>query len=90
MAEKVEYLRTTHHKLYLDLVTRRRLLNNGDFVEIFPEAKYKADLWTDCLDESGLPKLNPKKFWTYVNESKAIKRLEKEKRKAEIQQKKKF
>ena len=57
---------------------------------VFPEAKYKADLWDKCIDEKGAPKKNPKEFWTYVNAKKAVKRIEKEQRKAKEAQKKKF
>lgn len=66
------------------------MLDNGEYIEIFPEAKYKVDLWKDTLDQEGQPRLDKKKFWEYVNKSKANKREEKLKRKAKEAQQKKF
>ncbi len=62
---------------------RLRILTNSEFISIFPEAGYKVDLWNDTIDQNGQPKLNPKKYWEYVNNWKAKKRQEKLKRKAE-------
>jgi len=42
----------------------------------------KAELWHQCIDESGKPKKNPRVFWEYVNEQKKNKRALKEQEKA--------
>jgi len=88
--ERAEATRKIHYKVWLELVRRRRIITNNEFKVIFPEAGYKIDLWNDTLDQNGQPKLNPKKFWTYVNEWKAKKREKKLKNKAEEAAKKKF
>jgi N-acyl-D-aspartate/D-glutamate deacylase len=88
--ERAEATRKIHYKVWLELVRRRRQLTANEFKQIFPEAGYKLDLWNETLDQNGQPRLNPKKFWTYVNEWKAKKREKKLKNKAEEAAKKKF
>ena len=88
--ERIENSRKIHYKLWLECVRRRRVLTNAEFCGIFPEAAYKADLWSDTIDQTGAPKLNQKKYWEYVNKWKANKRQEKLKRKADEAKKKKI
>jgi hypothetical protein len=57
-AERAENTRKIHFKVWLNLVRRLRILTNSEFVAIFPEAAYKADLWIDTIDQDGKPKLN--------------------------------
>jgi len=76
--------------VWLELVRRRRQITTNEFKTIFPEAGYKIDLWNECVDQNGDPKLNPKKFWEYVNNWKKNKREGKARRKAEEAAKKKF
>ena len=88
--ERAEATRQIHYKVWLELVRRRRLISTNEFKAIFPEAGYKIDLWNECIDQHGDPKLNPKRFWDYVNNWKKNKREKKAKRKAEEAAKKKF
>ena len=88
--ERAEHSRKIHYKVWLECVRRRRVLTNAEFIGIFPEAAYKADLWNETIDQTGEPKLNQKKFWEYVNKWKANKRQEKLKRKAAEAKKKKI
>lgn len=75
--ERNEFLRPIHFKAWTDLVAKRKILTKAQFVKIFPDAAYKAELWDNCIDETGRPKNNPAKFWTYVNEKKKNKREKK-------------
>ena len=88
--ERAEATRQIHYKVWLELVRRRRQITTNEFKAIFPEAGYKIDLWNECVDQNGDPKLNPKKFWEYVNNWKKNKREGKARRKAEEAAKKKF
>lgn len=88
--DRIEHTRKVHYKVWLECVRRLRVLTNAEFISIFPEAAYKADLWNETIDQNGQPKLNQKKYWEYVNNWKANKRQEKLKRKAEEAKKKKF
>jgi hypothetical protein len=88
--DKAEYLRHTHYQVWLTCVRRLRVMTNQEFMSIFPEAAYKADLWNETIDQNGEPKLNQKRYWEYVNKWKANKRQEKLKRKAEEAKKKKL
>lgn len=88
--EKFENSRKIHYKVWLECCRRRRVLPTTEFLTIFPEAGYKLDLWNDTIDQNGEPRLNPKKYWEYVNKWKANKRQEKLKRKAEEAKKKKI
>lgn len=67
LEERNAFLRPIHFKAWTDLVTKRKLLTKEQFVKIFPDAAYKADLWDNCIDEQGKPHQNKAKFWTYVN-----------------------
>jgi len=89
-AVRAEATRQIHYKIWLDLVRRRRVLTTNEFMSIFPEAGYKIDLWNECIDQNGMPKHNPKKFWDYVNNWKKNKRENKARRKAAEAAKKKF
>lgn len=88
--ERAEATRQIHYRVWLELVRRRRQITTNEFKTIFPEAGYKIDLWNECVDQNGDPKLNPKKFWEYVNNWKKNKREGKARRKAEEAAKKKF
>jgi hypothetical protein len=88
--ERAEATRQIHYKVWLELVRRRRQITTNEFKAIFPEAAYKIDLWNECIDQNGDPKLNPRKFWEYVNTQKKSKREAKARRKAEEAAKKKF
>jgi hypothetical protein len=57
--ERAEFLRNVHFKAWTHLVTKRRLISKEQFIQVFPEAQYKADLWDNCIDEKGAPKKNP-------------------------------
>lgn len=88
--EKAAHFKKAHFKVWQELVVKRPQLTKDDFKEIFPEAAHKADLWADCLDENGAPRRKLDKFWTYVNEKKAKKKQEMNKREAKAATKKKF
>lgn len=88
--EKAAHFKKAHFKVWQELVVKRPQLTKDDFKEIFPEATHKADLWADCLDETGAPRRKLDKFWTYVNEKKAKKKQEMNKREAKAATKKKF
>ena len=68
-----------------------RTLTKQQFLEIFPECKYKADLWESTRpNNQGKPTKNTEAFWDYVNKRKAKKREKKRERKAQEAQKKRF
>lgn len=71
-------------KLWVKLVKQCKILTNEQFVEIFPKAIKKVELWTECLDFDGKPTLNKTKFIAHFKMRMKQKKDQKAKRAKEV------
>ncbi len=72
------------------MVRRKQLLTNDEFIEAVPEAKTRAELWIQVIDDDGNPTLDRKKLGTYIYFKKAAKKIKKNKNQGKKQKKLKF
>ena len=66
------------YHLWLTLVKQKKVLKQEEFVEAFPNAREKAEVWAEAIDETGFCDLSSPALNAYMKKRKIAKLLGKQ------------